>query len=329
MTTIDPNLSNSWYHGNIDRPTAERLLKAENLSQLATNSADQNVFLLRHSKKFETQPNTFSQYSLSVRFNNEQFKHYRLYFHNTPLSGYQAHETGFYIDTSQNHPSGYDFIGSAEVLEQSLKDGQIELEISPPGNTLAQDPNNSNNNSNNNNSNSSSNRRPFKCYPISPTYDRIAGDARKSEYHSMPHEAPPPRVHNKSTVQIKQIQFDEMRGWLSFSSKSPLSIFKDDRKWFYQLTNNELQWFLVNPDHNIGKAPTGSMSLNDILEVRSHPEKKNKFTLKLVNRSDQKYTCSEDKDSNLTGEQLRDKWCETIKQRIKYLQQGGRINSKL
>jgi len=320
----DPNISSSWYRGNIDRPAAEDLLKREALTQISNIKEHQNAFLVRHSKKFESDPTKFSQYVLSVRFYNEKFKHYRIFYHTTALAGYEPSNIGFYIETSQSHPSGFDFIGRPDVLEENLKQGLIELEI-------GLDENNPNFESDK--KSGKINRKPFKCSPIqppgiitNPSYDKVA----KEEYHKMPVDAPETRQtksiinQKKSTVQIKPQTLEEMRGWLSFSEKSKLSIFKDEKRWYYQLTDHEMQRFTVPPEHNNDKTPNASISLNDILEVVNHPNKKNKFILKVVNRSDQKYTCGDPKNGENVGEE-RDKWCDAIRQRLKWIRNKGKI----
>lgn len=151
----DPNISTHWYKGNITRDQAVDYLKQTQLSDIAPNFADQNVFLVRWSPKFE-KPNTdkpkYSQYVLSVRFNDETLKHYRIFYHNRPLPGYEEHQVGFYIETSTNHSSGFDYIGNPDILCENLENGKIELEKSSVVNDI--------------NGNVSIERKPYKCFPI-------------------------------------------------------------------------------------------------------------------------------------------------------------------
>ena len=143
----------AWYCGDITRQQAEDILRREDLPRISNNFCDRNVFLLRHASKFEKDGvPPFSQYVLSCRFNNNHCDHYRIFYHRTALTGYPASAIGFYIETSQNHHSGHDFIGNTEELEENLKMGQIELQIKDPVT-------------------GEQNKRPMKCFPITRTYD--------------------------------------------------------------------------------------------------------------------------------------------------------------
>ena len=332
----------AWYCGDITRQQAEDILRREDLPRISNNFCDRNVFLLRHASKFEKDGvPPFSQYVLSCRFNNNHCDHYRIFYHRTALTGYPASAIGFYIETSQNHHSGHDFIGNTEELEENLKMGQIELQIKDPVT-------------------GEQNKRPMKCFPITRTYDMPVAPEKNShnniinnnnltptpktpprqktspnktpvlnsknstpkneEYHDIPQEleSPKNKIINPNppnpTISIDE-KFKEKSGWLQVTKKN--LVFNSEQRLYCTLTKNSIEYYNVPPEINANKDPIDRINFSDILEVLSNDKKDRNFVLKVANKTDLKFKCENKKE--------RDQWFELIRERKRWIDRNGNI----
>jgi len=310
----------AWYCGDITRQRAEEYLRHEDLSIISNSFCDRNVFLLRHASKFEKDGVApYSQYVLSCRFNNDHCDHYRIFFHRTALTGYDASNIGFYIETSQNHHSGHDFIGNTEELERNLKTGQIELQIKDPVT-------------------GEQNKRPMKCFPITRTYDLPVENNRspvvrtpakhsntlsstpiQREYNDIPQQQDSPKIVNPNPPNPTQSideKFKEKSGWLLVTKKNLLS-FKSEKNIYFNLTKNRIEQFNVPPEINANKDPVDTIAYSSILEVLTDEKNDKNFHLKVANKSDMKFKCNSKTE--------RDQWFEIIRERKRWFDRNGNI----